>query len=124
MPKTRLPYPSEFRRQMVEEFEISHTAAGFGDFFARIEGHAKGHPYPIAVAKEGYNGHDRPLDSLVKARRWRLCNVNNLKQARFKEIFPAAAKSDRIDSAKTLELFQLRDHLPMAGDVPQEIMAI
>lgn len=108
---------------LLEEFEIPHTAAGFGDFFARIEGHAKRHPYPIAIAMEGYNGHVRPLDSLVKARGWRLFNVNNLKLARFKEIFPAAAKSDRIDSAKTLELFQLRDHLPMAGDVLQEVMA-
>ena len=108
---------------LLEEFEIPHTAAGFGDFFARIEGHAKRHPYPIAVAMEGYNGHVRPLDSLVKARGWRLFNVNNLKLARFKEIFPTAAKSDRIDSAKTLELFQLRDHLPMAGDVLQEVMA-
>ena len=109
--------------RVLDEFEIPHTAAGFRDFFSRIEGHAKRHPYPIAVAMEGYNGHVRPLDSLVKARGWRLFNVNNLKLARFKEIFPAAAKSDRIDSAKTLELFQLRDHLPMAGDVLQEVMA-
>ncbi len=70
---------------------------------------------------EGYNGHVRPLDSLVRARGWRLFNVNNLKLARFKEIFPAAAKSDRIDTRKTLELFQLRDHLPMAGEVLQEV---
>ena len=107
---------------LLEVFEIPHTAAGFGDFFARIEGHATRHPYPIAVAMEGYNVHVRPLDSLVKARGWQLFNVNNLKLARFKEIFPAAAKSDRIDSAKTLELFQLRDHLPMAGNVLQEVM--
>ncbi len=66
---------------LLEEFEIPHTAAGFGDFFARIEGHAKRHPYPIAVAMEGYNGHVRPLDSLVRARGWRLFNVNNLKLA-------------------------------------------
>ena len=108
---------------LLEEFEIPHSAEGFRDFFAAIEGHAKTHPYPIAVAMEGYNGHVRPLDSLVRARGWRLFNVNNLKLARFKEIFPAAAKTDRIDSAKTLELFQLRDHLPMAGDVLQEVMA-
>ena len=108
---------------LLEEFETPHTAAGFEDFFSRIEEHAKHHPYPIAVAMEGYNGHVRPLDSLVRARGWQLFNVNNLKLARFKEIFPAAAKSDRIDSAKTLELFQLRDHLPMAGDVLQEVMA-
>ena len=109
--------------RLLEEFEIPHTAAGFEDFFARIEGRAKRHRYPIAVAMEGYNGHVRPLDSLVRARGWRLFNVNNLKLARFKEIFPAAAKSDRIERAKTLELFQLRDHLPMAGDVLQEVMA-
>ncbi|MEE8153176.1 MAG: MarR family winged helix-turn-helix transcriptional regulator, partial [candidate division NC10 bacterium] len=40
-----------------ETFE--EAAAGFGDFFARIEGHATRHPYPIAVAMEGYNGHVR-----------------------------------------------------------------
>ena len=108
---------------LLEEFETLHTAAGFEDFFSRIEEHAKHHPYPIAVAMEGYNGHVRPLDSLVRARGWQLFNVNNLKLARFKEIFPAAAKSDRIEPAKTLELFQLRDHLPMAGDVLQEVMA-
>ncbi len=108
---------------LLEEFEIPHTAEGFRDFFSRIEGHAKTHPHPIAVAMEGYNGHVRPLDSLVRARGWRLFNVNNLKLARFKEIFPAAAKNDSIDTRKTLELFQLRDHLPMAGDVLQEVMA-
>jgi transposase len=109
--------------RLLEEFEIPHTAAGFQDFFSRIEGQAKRHPYPIAVAMEGYNGHVRPLDSLVRARGWQLFNVNNLKLARFKEIFPAPSKSDRIDTRKTLELFQLRDHLPMAGDVLQEVMA-
>ena len=50
-------------------------------------------------------------------------NVNNLKLASFKEIFPAAAKNDRVDTRKTLELFQLRDHLPMAREVLQEVMA-
>ena len=29
---------------LLEEFEIPHTAAGFQDFFSRIEGHAKRHP--------------------------------------------------------------------------------
>ncbi len=108
---------------LLEEFEIPHTAEGFRAFFARIEACGRRHAVPIAVAMEGYNGHVRPLDSLVKARGWRLFNVNNLKLARFKEIFPAAAKSDRIDTRKTLELFQLRDHLPMAGEVLQEVMA-
>ena len=106
---------------MLEEFDISHTGEGFGEFFTRIE--APGHGAPIAVTMEGYNGHIRPLDSLVRARGWRVFNVNNLKLARFKEIFPAAAKNDRVDTRKTLELFQLRDHLPMAREVLQEVMA-
>jgi transposase len=109
--------------RLLEEFEIAHTAAGFQDFFKRVEASAEQHTAPIAVAMEGYNGHVRPLDNLVMARGWRLYNVNNLKLARFKEIFPAAAKNDRIDTRKTLELFQLRDHLPMAGDVLQEVAA-
>ncbi len=47
---------------LLEEFEIPHTAAGFRDFFARIERHAKRRaPYPIAVAMEGYNGAVQPL---------------------------------------------------------------
>jgi len=109
--------------RLLEEFEIPHTKEGFREFFARVEASARHHGAPVAVAMEGYNGHVRPLDSLVRARGWQLFNINNLKLARFKEIFPAAAKSDRIDSAKSLELFQLRDHLPMARDVLQEVMA-
>ena len=72
---------------------------------------------------EGYNGYARPLDQMIKARNYRLFNINNLKLARFKEIFPAAAKTDAIDARKGLELFQLRDHLPLAKDVLQEINA-
>jgi transposase len=45
----------------------------------------------------------------------------NLKLARFKEMFPGAAKSDALDARKGLELFQLRDHLPLAKDVLQEV---
>ena len=52
----------------VEEFEIPHTADGFREFFARVEACGRRHAVPmISVAMEGYNGHVRPLDSLVKA---------------------------------------------------------
>ena len=37
---------------------------------------------------EGYNGWARPLDQQIQQRGYRLLNVNNLKLARFKEIFP------------------------------------
>jgi transposase len=70
---------------------------------------------------EGFNGWARPLDSMVRQRGYRLYNINNLKLARFKEIFPGAAKNDRIDARKGLELFQLSDHLPLAKEVLQEV---
>jgi transposase len=108
---------------VLEEFDIPHTGEGFRDFLSRVEAHARSHACPVAVAMEGYNGWARPLDALVRARDWRLYNVNNLKLARFKEIFPGAAKSDRLDTRKSLELFQLRDHLPLARDVLQEVLA-
>jgi len=107
--------------QVLEEFEIRHRGEGFQEFFSRIEKQQKAQGCKVAVAMEGYNGYARPLDSLVRQRGYRLYNINNLKLARFKEIFPGAAKKDRIDARKGLELFQLRDHLPLAKDVLQEV---
>jgi transposase len=107
--------------QVLEEFEITHRPEGFQEFFSRIEKHQKAQGCGVAVAMEGYNGYARPLDSLVRQRGYRLYNINNLKLARFKEIFPGAAKKDRIDARKGLELFQLRDHLPLAKKVLQEV---
>jgi transposase len=107
--------------QVLEEFEIAHRPEGFQEFFSRIERHQKAQGCGVAVAMEGYNGYARPLDSLVRQRGYRLYNINNLKLARFKEIFPGAAKKDRIDARKGLELFQLRDHLPLAKEVLQEV---
>ena len=107
---------------LLDEFDILHRPEGFKQFFERIDHHCRQHGKEVAVAMEGYNGYARPLDSLVKMRGYQLYNINNLKLARFKEIFPAAAKNDRIDACKGLELFQLRDHLPLAKDVLQEVM--
>jgi transposase len=107
--------------EVLEEFEIAHRPEGFQEFFTRIEKHRKARDCGVGVAMEGYNGYARPLDSLVRSRGYRLYNINNLKLARFKEIFPGAAKKDRIDARKGLELFQLSDHLPLAKEVLQEV---
>ena len=108
--------------EVSEEFEIEHRLEGFEEFFSRIEKHNPNKGYCVAVAMEGYNGYARPLDSMVRQHGYRLYNINNLKLARFKEIFPGSAKSDRIDARKGLELFQLRDHLPLAKEVLQEVL--
>jgi len=107
--------------EVLEEFEIAHRPEGFEEFFSRIEKHQKVRDCEVAVAMEGSNGCARPLDAMVRRRGYRLYNINNLKLARFKEIFPGAAKSDRIDARKGLELFQLSDHLPLAKEVLQEV---
>lgn len=106
---------------LLEEFDISHSQEGFCEFFAGVERHRRDLNLPVAVAMEGFNGYARPLDRLVQERGYTLYNVNNLKLARFKEVFPAAAKTDAIDTRKILELFHLKDQLPMAKDVLQEV---
>jgi transposase len=109
--------------ELLEEFDVDHRPEGFADFFSRIERHQRRYPGPVAVAMEGYNGHARPLDTLVRARQWRLLNVNNLKLARFKQVFPAAAKTDRIDARCALELMQLGEQLPRVREALQEVQA-
>jgi transposase len=108
----------------LEEFEIAHCEEGFEEFFERIERHRRRLGLPVAVAMEGYNGHGRPLDKHVQKRGYVLYNVNNLKLARFREIFPGPAKSDGLDVRKILELFHLKAHLPVAKDVLQEVVEV
>ena len=109
---------------ILEEFNIPHTAAGFERFFARVEHHRRKDGLPVAVAMEGYNGYARPLDRLVREKGYQLYNVNNLKLARFKEVFPGAAKTDPIDARKIIELFHLQEHLPAAKEVLQQVAEI
>jgi transposase len=109
---------------ILDEFLIPHTPAGFQYFFSRIMRQEELYNRPVDVAMEGYNGWARPLDSQVQRHGYQLYNVNNLKLARFKEIFPAPAKSDVIDAHKILELFQLQDHLPLAKGVLQAVLPV
>lgn len=108
---------------ILSEFDVDHTPAGFADFFARIEQH-RDQEQPVWVAMEGYNGHARPLDRHVQEHGYRLLNVNNLKLARFKEIFPGPAKSDAIDTHRILELLRLQTHVPLAKPVVHEVREI
>ena len=62
--------------ELVEEFEIDHSPEGFNHFFARIACQESRYGFPVSVAMEGYNGYARPLDRLVRARDYRLFNMN------------------------------------------------
>jgi len=108
--------------RVLEEFDAAHTRAGLAQFFARVEHHTQRQPTArVVVAMEGVNGWARPLDQQIQQRGWQLLNVNNLKLARFKEIFPGPAKSDAIDARKILELLALRATTPVARTVVQEV---
>lgn len=107
--------------EVIDEFDVDHNPEGFRHFFSRITHCERKYGFPVSVAMEGYNGYARPLDRMVRLRDYRLFNINNVKLSRFKEIFPGAAKTDRIDARKGLELFQLQDFLPAARGVLQEV---
>jgi transposase len=107
--------------QRLDEFSFKHTAEGIDGFFKRIKEWELKYCFPISVAMEGYNGYARPIDEYVLDHGYRLFNVNNMKLARFKEIFPSPAKSDPIDAWKMFELFTMKDTLPMAKNALQEI---
>jgi transposase len=104
---------------VIDEFDCPHTSVGLNDFFKRVQHHEHKHAAHVSVAMEGFGGYARPLDSQVLAQGWSLYAINNLKFARFKEIFPAPAKTDAIDAKRMLELMRLRDQVPMAAAVLQ-----
>ena len=107
--------------ELLDEFEMLHQSSGFSEFFQRIKAQEDKFKLPVAIAMEGYNGWARPLDKLVLEKGYKLLNINNLKLARFKEIFPSPAKTDYIDARKGLELFQLSSHLPLIKGALQEV---
>lgn len=103
--------------RVLEQFEITHDKAGFERFFGHIGAREQATGLPVVVAIEGLSGWARPLDRMVQERGYELLNVNNVKLARFKEIFPGPAKTDRIDTHKILDLMHMRKVLPLAKRV-------
>ena len=108
----------------LEEFDLLHTPAGLSHFFERVRHHERVHGASVCVAMEGFGGYARPLDSQVLAQGWRLYAINNLKFARFKEIFPAPAKTDAIDARRMLQLMRMRGQVPMAQALLQEVAPV
>ena len=109
--------------RVLAEFAVEHTPAGFEDFFRRIEAQRDGQQ-PVWVAMEGCNGYARPLDRQVRARGYRLLNINNLKLARFKELFPGPAKTDALDTHRMLELLRVQAQVPLAKRIVQEVREV
>lgn len=110
--------------KLIEEFDITHDKEGFATFFQRVSVLEKRYELPVVMAMEGLGGWARPLDRMIQQRGYELLNVNNVKLARFKEIFAAPAKSDKIDTRKILELMHMREVLPLAKRVLHQVGVI
>ena len=89
---------------IIEEFDLPHEHLGFTHFFNQLSLHENNYGLPIVVAMEGVNGYARPLDQKILEKGYRLLNVNNLKLCRFREMFPAPAKSDPLDAKQIVKL--------------------
>ncbi len=108
------------RGAILAEFDVEHSGCGFDEFFRRVEENREGQQ-AVWVAMEGCNGYARPLDQQVRERGYRLLNVNNLKLARFKEIFAGPAKTDAIDARRMLELLRMQAQVPLAKRVVHDV---
>ncbi|GMA99892.1 IS110 family transposase [Pelosinus sp. IPA-1] len=109
---------------IVEQFEITHDIRGFEYFFARVSAQARSQKLPVVVGMEGTNGYARPLDQMVKARGYSLLNVNNLKLARFKEIFASPAKTDSIDAQQIVSLMIMAPFMDQVKESLQPVPTI
>jgi transposase len=110
---------------IVEDFEITHDSRGFDYFFARVATQARRLQLPVVVVgMEGTNGYARPLDQMVKAKGYFLLNVNNLKLARFKEIFASPAKTDRIDAQQIVTLMMMAPYMDQIKESLQQVPVI
>ncbi len=107
---------------LLDQFDPEHRPTAFSAFCSRIEKQAAKRGLSVSVGMEGYGGWARPLDEMVLAKGWTLLNVNDLKLARYKEIFPSPAKTDGIDARKILELMRLRPLLPQAKAILNEVI--
>jgi transposase len=106
---------------ILEEFDLAHTPSSIKQFFQKTENYKIKYSAKVVFAMEGFNGHARPIDKFALIRGYRLLNVNNNKLAKFKEIFPGPAKSDKIDTRKIFELLTLCDYVPAAKRVLNEV---
>lgn len=107
---------------LVDQFDLDHQPTSLDAFFVRVEKQAARFDLPVSIGMEGFGGWARPLDEMILDKGWELLNVNNLKLARYKEIFPSPAKTDAMDARKILELMCLRPLLPQAKDVLNEVV--
>ncbi|WP_350342983.1 IS110 family transposase [Proteinivorax tanatarense] len=107
---------------IVTDFEIPHSQKGFKYFFNQITSFVQAYEVSdIVVGMEGTNGHARPLDQMVKDKGYILLNVNNLKFARFKEIFATPGKNDRMDARQIVTLMMMAPMMEQGKEVLQEV---
>ena len=87
---------------IVKEFRIPHNKNGFDQLLTELR---KQHG-AILIGMEGNNGYARPLDQILLNLKYHVVNINNLKLARYKEVFQTPAKTDRLDALAIVSLLE------------------
>lgn len=105
----------------IQELVVRHTASSIRQFFEKIKSLHRQYSLPVVVAMEGYNGHVRPIDQQVLAKGYRLYSVNHLHLARYREMFPAPAKSDSLDAWKIYEFLGELNNPKLKKNAIQEV---
>ncbi len=105
----------------LQEMIVKHTTSSIREFFGKLEVLERRHNLPVVVAMEGYNGHVRPIDKQVLAKGYRLYSINHLHLARYREMFPAPAKSDSLDAWKIYEFLGELNNPKLKKNAIQEV---
>ncbi len=107
--------------ERIDGFYLNHTSEDIEQFFEKIEKLRISYNMPVVMAMEGFNGYARPIDRYALDHGYSLYSVNNMKLARFKEVFPGPAKTDPIDAWAIFSLFQVQETLPLAKNILQKV---
>lgn len=108
----------------IQDIVLKHEAREINQFFGKIEKIQQKYNLPVVFAMEGYNGHIRPIDKQILEKGYKLYSVNHLHLARYRELFPAPAKTDRLDAWKIYEFISQKDNPVLKKTAVQEVFEV
>ena len=110
--------------ERIHDIVLKHETKAIDKFFGRIEKIQQQYNLPVVFAMEGYNGHIRPIDKRILEKGYRLYSVNHLHLARYRELFPAPAKTDKLDAWKIYEFIGQKDDPLLKKTAVQPVFAV
>lgn len=110
--------------ERVQDIVLKHESKEIDLFFGKIEKIQQKYNLPVVFAMEGYNGHVRPIDKRILKNGYKLYSINHLHLARYRELFPAPAKTDKLDAWKIYEFMGQKDNPILKKTAVQEVFEV